>query len=97
MKVLFVSSGKANTKSGLSPIIEAQGEALKSTGISLDYFGIKSYLKDGLRLYKVLRETQYDVIHAHYNLSAFLSTLARTWLLFVLYISTMLTTIFYVE
>ena len=78
-KVLFVSSG--NSKAGISPIVRSQGESLKSAGISLDYFtivgkGTKGYLKNISRLRKFLGTKNYDLIHAHYSLSAIVASLS---------------------
>ena len=80
-KVLFASSG--NSKAGISPIVRSQGESLKSAGIDLDYFtivgkGTKGYLKNILRLRKFLRTNNYDLIHAHYALSAWVAVLTFT-------------------
>ena len=79
MKVLFVSSG--NSEAGISPIVRSQGESLKRNGIDLDYFtivgkGTKGYLKNILRLRKFLRTNNYDLIHAHYSLSAIVASLS---------------------
>jgi len=80
MKVLFVSSGNIK-KTGISPIIKSQGESLRALGLDLDYFtikgkGIKGYLSAIPRLKAHLRENQYDIIHAHYSLSALVASLA---------------------
>ena len=79
MKVLFISSG--NTKSGISPIIKNQGESLKAEGIELEYFtikggGIKGYFKAITTLREYLKNNTYDVVHAHYWLSAIVASLA---------------------
>lgn len=79
MKVLFVSSG--NSEFGISPIIKNQGESLKQNGIDLYYFtikgkGIKGYLKNIPILKKYLKNHNYDIIHAHYSLSAIVATLS---------------------
>ena len=79
MKVLFVSSG--NSKNGISPIIYNQGESLKAQGFFIDYFtikgkGIKGYLRNIRPLKRKFKEGKYDVVHAHYSLSAFVATLA---------------------
>jgi len=78
MKVLFVSSGNIY---GLNPIIENQGESLKRAGIDLEYFtikgkGIAGYLKNVLPLRRKIREGKYDIIHAHYSLSAITASLS---------------------
>ena len=80
MKILFVSSG--NSKNGISPIIKNQGESLKEQGLELDYFtikgkGVKGYLKSISTLKGYLKDNgSYDVIHAHYWLSAIVASLA---------------------
>lgn len=81
MKILFISSGNANTETGLSPIIMAQGKSLKVQGMEIDYFGIKGsgalgYLKVIPKLRKVIRGGDYDVLHAHYGLSGFSAALS---------------------
>lgn len=80
MKVLFVSSGKGI--SGISSFIQAQGESIKAAGVELDYFpidhhGVKGYLKKAWELKKYLRHHKYDILHAHYGLSALVALLAR--------------------
>lgn len=79
MKVLFVSSG--NSKWGIGLNVYKQGEALKQLGIVVDYYTIKGkgwrgYLKNMKPLRKYLKENRYDVVHAHYSLSAFLASIA---------------------
>ncbi|MFK5982662.1 MAG: glycosyltransferase [Flavobacteriaceae bacterium] len=81
MKILFVSSG--NSKSGISPIIFSQGASLlkANSNIQLDYFtikgkGVKGYYQSISKLRKHLKTNKYDVIHAHYSLSAFVASLA---------------------
>ena len=79
MRVLFVSSG--NSYDGISIIVKTQGNSLKHAGIQIDYFpiigkGFIGYLKSIFLLKKYLRNKTYDIIHAHYSLSAFVATLA---------------------
>lgn len=78
MKVLFVSSGNSNK--GISPITYNQGESLKEQGVFIDYFtlkgkGIKGYLSNIKPLRKKLKGDNYDLVHAHYSLSAFVASL----------------------
>jgi len=78
MLVLFVSSG--NSKDGISPIIKMQGDSLIHEGIRVNYFtikgrGITNYLKNLRQLKRVVSKDNYDIIHAHYSLSAFLASL----------------------
>ena len=79
MKVLFVSSG--NSKTRISPIVKNQGESLRKKGIEIEYFtiigkGIKDYLQNILILRKYLKNNEIDIIHAHYYLSAYITTIS---------------------
>lgn len=80
MKVLFVSSG--NSKNGISPIIKNQGDSLaRYTNTEIDYFtivgkGIKGYLSNIKPLRRYYKEGKYDIVHAHYSLSAFVASIA---------------------
>jgi glycosyltransferase involved in cell wall biosynthesis len=79
LRVLFVSSG--NSKSGISPIVKAQGDSLEKEGVYIDYFtikgkGVRGYLNAVGDLKKYLKERNYDVIHAHYWLSGIVASLA---------------------
>lgn len=79
MNILFVSSG--NSVNGISTIVQSQGESLRNEENFIDYFTIKGeglwgYSKNILRLRKHLKSKKYDIIHAHYSLSAFAASLA---------------------
>ncbi|WP_051476073.1 glycosyltransferase family 4 protein [Aquimarina megaterium] len=79
MDVLFVSSG--NTKNGISPIVFNQGNSLIKLGHDVSFFTIKGkgfsgYLKHIFILRKFLKHHSYDIIHAHYSLSAIVVALA---------------------
>jgi teichuronic acid biosynthesis glycosyltransferase TuaC len=79
LKVLFVSSG--NSEKGISPIVKAQGESLRRFGVDVEYFtivgkGVKGYLKNVLPLRAHIKKNNYDIVHAHYSLSALTATLA---------------------
>jgi glycosyltransferase involved in cell wall biosynthesis len=78
MKVLFVGSGNHGE---ISPIIKSQGDSLLSSGVEVEYFlikgkGVRGYLRHVKSLRKFLGESGFDVIHAHYSLSAFTASLA---------------------
>ena len=78
MRVLFVGSGNHGE---VSPIIKSQGDSLASSGVEVEYFlikgkGLRGYLSHVKPLRKCLRDNRYDVIHAHYSLSAFAASLA---------------------
>jgi teichuronic acid biosynthesis glycosyltransferase TuaC len=76
MRILFISSG--NSETGISPIVLNQGDSVAETGQSISYFtikgkGLSGYLKNIPRLRKYLKDNQFDIIHAHYSLSAMLA------------------------
>lgn len=78
MKVLFVSSGNR----GISPIVINQGDSLKKQSVSVDYFpiygkGVLGYLSNVGKFKKHIKENSYDIIHAHYSLTAFVTSLAK--------------------
>lgn len=78
MKILFIASGNHGAP---SPVVQNQGDALVSEGVVVDYFlikgkGIKGYLRNVKPLRQYLKVHQYDAIHAHYSLSAFVASLA---------------------
>lgn len=79
MRILFVSSG--NSFSGISPIVYNQGESLKSIGHDVEYFtikgkGIRGYLSNIFTLRRYLKKNNFDIVHAHYSLSAMVASLA---------------------
>lgn len=79
MKVLFVCGG--NDIKGISSIIINQGNSLKERNIKIEYFpivgkGFIGYVKNIPILKKHLRNNKYDIIHAHYSMSAFVASLA---------------------
>ncbi len=79
MKVLFVSSG--NKKDGPGTVVKNQADSLSKTGIKIDFFLIKGtgflgYLKNIAPLFNHLKKNNYDIIHSHYSLSAFVTTIS---------------------
>jgi teichuronic acid biosynthesis glycosyltransferase TuaC len=79
MKVLFVSSGNSE-KFEIAPFIKSQGEDLIVSGVNVDFFpikgkGILGYIKNIPTLRKKIKEGHYDLIHAHYVLSAWVALL----------------------
>jgi teichuronic acid biosynthesis glycosyltransferase TuaC len=79
MKVLFVCSG--NSQFGISPIVKNQGESLRNNGIDIEYFAFKGNFLGGypagiFKLRKYLKSHKFDIIHAHYSISAFAATFA---------------------
>jgi teichuronic acid biosynthesis glycosyltransferase TuaC len=81
MNVLFVSSG--NSKNGINPIIQKQGESIAAMNISLNYFvvqgkGMRSYFAAIFELRNELKKSKYDIIHAHYALCGWVAFLAHS-------------------
>jgi glycosyltransferase involved in cell wall biosynthesis len=79
MKVLFVCSG--NSRFGISPVVKSQGESLRNNGIDIEYFAFKGNFLGGyptgiFKLRKYLKSHKFDIVHAHYSISAFTATLA---------------------
>jgi len=79
MKVLFVSSG--NSALGISSIVKNQGDSINKYDCVVEYFTIKKkgifgYLKNIVILRKHLKNNNYDIVHAHYSLSAFVATIS---------------------
>ena len=81
MKILFVASG--NSKMEISPIVHSQGESIRKEGVDLDYFlirgkGLLNYLRHVNKLKKNICAYHYELIHAHYGLTAIISLLTLT-------------------
>jgi len=79
MRILFVCSG--NSKNGISAFIKSQGESLRENGVELEYFTIQGkgffgYFRNIFILKKYLKTNKFDLIHAHYSLTAFVTTIA---------------------
>jgi len=80
LKVLFVSS--ANFNGSPSPIVSSQGKSLQNVGIEIEHFAIRrkgfiGYILESFRLRNFLRISDYDILHAHYGISALGTLLAR--------------------
>jgi len=78
MRVLFVSSGRGGR---VSILVKNQGESLRNAGIEVDFFifkgsGLKGYFKSLPALRKTIIQGRYDLVHAHYSLSAIITTIA---------------------
>jgi teichuronic acid biosynthesis glycosyltransferase TuaC len=79
MRILFVRSGN----NGIDSISTNQGESLIAQGVEVYYFnilgkGLRGYLSNVLKLREVAYTLSIDLIHAHYSLSGFLSSLSFT-------------------
>jgi teichuronic acid biosynthesis glycosyltransferase TuaC len=82
MKVLFIASGNSENF-GISPIIINQGESLKKEGVDIHYFAIKGrgysgYIKNIFPLRKFIKSNHFDVVHAHYGMSGWVTFLTFT-------------------
>lgn len=84
MRVLFVSSGKSG---GAGYVVKNQGDSLIRYGIDLEYFsitpGIIGYLRAIPGIRKRVKEGGYDIVHAHYNLSGIVASMAGSFPLVV--------------
>ena len=80
MKVLFVTNGNSPVYD-VTPFVKSQGDSLVRRGITIEYFlirgkGISGYLKNIQPLKRTLRAGQFDIVHAHYSLTALTVLLA---------------------
>ncbi len=80
MKVLFVSSGRSGD---VGHVVKNQGESLARHGIEVEYFtispGFMGYCRAISRINQTVRKGNYDLVHAHYSLSAFAASLAGSF------------------
>jgi teichuronic acid biosynthesis glycosyltransferase TuaC len=80
IRVLFVSSGNSRNYD-VAPFIKVQGESLGTENINVSYFkivgkGFFGYLKNIWELRKELKKRDFDIIHAHFTLSAWVAVMA---------------------
>lgn len=73
-----MASGK---QGGVNPIIKNQGESLRRAGVELDYYalsggGWKGYIKNIKPLREAIKKGGYDVVHAHYSWTAYITGIA---------------------
>lgn len=77
MRVLFVSSGRNGS---VGEVVFNQGQSLIKEGLEIEYFlikpGIWNYISSTRKIKETFKTGQFDLIHAHYSLSAFSSALA---------------------
>lgn len=79
---MFVSSGNVRNFD-VVPFIRVQGESLAREHVDVDFFkirgkGLFGYLKNISELRGYLKRHQFDLIHAHFTLSAWVAVLAFT-------------------
>src|SRR5690606_13356316 len=82
MKVLFVASGNSRHFS-FAPFILEQGGSLEEAGVEVTCYSVKGrgligYLKNIRRLRKFMETNEFDVVHAHFTLSALIAVLTFT-------------------
>jgi len=80
MKILFICSGKKNNHPNI--IVQNQAESLLKEGINVSYYlisgrGLWAYFVHVFKLRKLLKTNKFDILHAHYSLSAFTASLAK--------------------
>lgn len=88
INVLFVSSGNSK-KFKIAPFIKAQGDSLMEENVRVKYFTIKGkgvlgYLKNIRELRKYNRSNEFDLVHAHFTLTAWIVVWSRLGLPIVL-------------
>lgn len=79
MKILFV--GRAKAGGNVGPILYSQGKSLEKLGCVVDYFaiqdaGFKGYWQNVSKLKHYIKETNPEIIHAHYSLTGFVASLS---------------------
>jgi teichuronic acid biosynthesis glycosyltransferase TuaC len=85
VKILFVCSGNYRTdicQDGISPFVRSQGESLKKYGVVVDYYpirgkGLISYARQIPLLKDVIKNNNYNIIHAHYVLCGWMAVFTR--------------------
>lgn len=78
MKILVVSSGNNN---GINGLVKNQSDSLRKEGLFVDNYliagkGLWGYLKNIPRIRKTFYSGEYDLVHAHYLLSAVAASMA---------------------
>ncbi|MBW1612698.1 MAG: glycosyltransferase [Deltaproteobacteria bacterium] len=79
MNVLFVVSGNSDNFP-IAPFIQSQGLALTNLGVNIEYFriqgkGLLGYLGNVPKLRSFIKSKNFNIIHAHYVLSGWVSVL----------------------
>lgn len=80
MTVLFVARASPNTLDRINSTYKAQAESLEKIGVNIDFFlidkgNLSAYIYSVKKLKNALRNKNYDLVHAHYGLSAFIAIL----------------------
>lgn len=85
MRVLFVSSGNSGK---ISALVKNQGNSLAGKGVEISYYliqgkGVLGYLRNVRKIRNAYKKGNFDIVHAHYSLSAFAASMAGGWPLVV--------------
>ena len=80
LKVLFVCSGN-KSKGKPSILVKNQVDSLIEKGLDIRYTlisqkGVLGYLKSVIPIYKSIKKEQVQIVHAHYSLTAFATSIA---------------------
>ena len=85
MKILFVATGNNFNyyKGNFSPHVKGPAKALVNSGVDIDLFqvsskGLRGYLKAIPLLRKKIKDTKYDIIHAHYGNCGIISSISKS-------------------
>lgn len=81
MKVIFVASGNQKIES-IAPFVQVQMDSLAEQGVEISLYrvvgrGIKGYVTNTIRLRKILKREQPDIVHAHYSICGYLASIAN--------------------
>ena len=80
MRILFICKTKPNFEHNISPIVKNQGDSLIKAGHYVDYYvvekGLKGYVKLIRNLGAYIKDKQFDVIHSHYSVTSFFTSIA---------------------
>jgi teichuronic acid biosynthesis glycosyltransferase TuaC len=85
MKILIVSSGNNN---GITSLIKNQSDSLRNEGVNINNYiikgkGIRGYLRNIPKIRRAYYAGGYDLVHAHYLMSAVAASLAGRYPLVV--------------
>ncbi len=85
MRVLFVCSGNNPYKDtdGVVPFIYYQAQSLIDKKIDVDFFrikgkGLKAYIRNALQLRQYIKKNPFNIVHAHFGFSGWVSVLSFT-------------------
>lgn len=84
MKVIFVASGNKSVGQ-VSAFVQSQFDSLKEKGLEMRLFpvvghGTKAHILAAWQLRKLIRREKPNIVHAHYSVCGYVSTLATLFL-----------------